>query len=309
MFGFKQYNFDHFRKEVVLKDILLERLKGPAPGDRAPDFAGRTLDGDEVSLRELRGDRNLVLTFGSATCPFTVFSLRGLNRLYRDYAGQEVEFLLVYVREAHPGERLPAHRSLRHKQYAARWLRDEENLEIPVLVDDLKGTIHRKYGTLPNATYLIDKSGRVAFRSLWSRADMVKQALDELLERQRERDVEHAVVAGGEDTAMPTFSAAFYTHRALERGGPSAFRDFEQEMGVSGRLAVGLSRWAGPMAESPVRAATMAGMTVGVVVGGLLLGRYLRRQRRRPRLPYDIEDRILRHHRPAGPEGYEAVGI
>src|SRR5256885_9711152 len=53
------------------------------------------------------------------------------------------------------------------------------------------------------------------FRSLWSRPRQIEAALDELLERQLERDVEHAIVNGGEDTSMPVARSMLHTHRAL----------------------------------------------------------------------------------------------
>ena len=95
----------------------------------------------------------MLLTFGSATCPLTLGSIAGLNNLYEKYRGDNVEFLFVYVREAHPGEDLPAHESIDDKFRAAQMLRDEEELKMPVLVDDLRGSVHRKYGKLPNPSY------------------------------------------------------------------------------------------------------------------------------------------------------------
>ena len=84
------------------------------------------------------------------------------------FRGDDIEFLFVYVREAHPGEIIPAHHTTREKTEAARLLRDEEDMHMPVLVDDLRGTIHRKYSLLPNPAFLIDRAGRVSFSSLLS---------------------------------------------------------------------------------------------------------------------------------------------
>src|SRR5262249_27869338 len=161
--------------------------------EKAPDFELRSLKGKKIELSDFQGQKNIVLTFGSATCPFTASSLRRLNELYRDYkSNKEVEFLFVYIREAHPGERLPAHHSIEHKTRAAQVLRDEENLRFNILIDELDGRVHSKYGKMPNPTYIIDKSGRVAFRSLWSRVTSVREALEELLDAQKSRDTDHA---------------------------------------------------------------------------------------------------------------------
>jgi peroxiredoxin len=308
MFGIRRYNFESFTKDLVLRDILLDRVSGPSAGERAPQFEGRTLDGEEIALRDYLGEKNVVLTFGSATCPFTTASIGGMDELYEKYGRDDVEFLFCYVREAHPGERLPAHESEEEKQRAAELFRREENFEIPVLVDDLKGTIHRKYGTLPNATYIIDKSGRIAFRSLWTRPAVIEEALQELLERQSERGVEHALVHGGEDRTMPSSAAMLHTHRALKRGGRQSIKDFEREMGVPGRVALHASRVARPVAEHPGRSALIAAGTVSAIIGGILLGHYLRERRFRMRTPYDIESRGMSQRR-SGQGDYEAVGI
>ena len=305
MFGLKRYNYETFTKDLLGKDILKSKFTGgPGPGERAPGFAARTLRGDEVRLEESAGARNVVLTFGSATCPFTASSIRGLNDLYDEFRDQGVQFLFVYVREAHPGERLPAHASLAEKVRAAELFRDQEKVDIPIVVDDLRGGIHRKYGTLPNPTFLIDKSGRVAFRTLWTRPRMVRQALQELLERQEERHTEHAVVHGGEDTTMPMSYAVLHTHRALERGGRQAVEDFHRELGIAGRLSTATSRVIEPVTMHPGRALAGAAAAGGVIVGGLILGRYLRNRRFAYRGPYRM---------PAPPKAtgndYEAVGI
>ena len=41
--------------------------------------------------------------------------------------------------------------------------------------------VHRQYGGLPNSTYLIDRSGRVAFRSLWTRPSILEDAIQEIV--------------------------------------------------------------------------------------------------------------------------------
>lgn len=306
MFGFRKYNYEGFTRDLLTKDILTDKIKGPNPGDRAPDFDGRTIDGDRIRLSDFRGEKNVVLTFGSATCPFTAGSIRGMDDLYEEYRDRDTEFLFIYVREAHPGEKLPAHKTMQDKIRAAELFRDEEDVDIPVIVDDLDGTIHRKYGKLPNPSYLVDKSGRIAFRCLWTRPGAMEDALEELLDRQEERGVDHAVVNGGEDTSMPSTYATLHTYRALERGGRKAIHDFRTELGLPGRMAVAGSRIAQPIALHPGRAALGAALTAGVIVGGLMLGRVLRGRRLRARQPYQFES-----YRTTGRTGtdYEAVGI
>jgi alkyl hydroperoxide reductase subunit AhpC len=306
MFGFKKYNYDSFTRDVLMKDVATDKIGGPRPGDSAPDFEGRTLEGDRVRLSDYNGEKNVVLTFGSATCPFTAGSIGGINDLFEEYNDENTQFLFVYVREAHPGERLTYHRSIQDKIRAAETFREDEQIDMPIIVDNVDGSIHKKYGKLPNPTYIIDKSGRVAFRSLWTRPGSIDDALEELLDRQQERGADHAVVNGGEDATMPSTYALLHSYRALERGGNKAIQDFRTELGLPGRVAVIGSRLARPIALNPGRAAVTTALTAGVIVGSVIVGRWLRERRLRSRIPYQFE----RYRRDRGTgNDYEAVGI
>jgi peroxiredoxin len=310
MFGSSRYNYDRFEKSVLLKDLAGTKFgTAPEPGDKAPDFQLRTLDGEKIKLSDFRGEKNVVLTFGSATCPLSAGSIAGLNELYDEYNGEDIQFLYVYVREAHPGENLPAHRSNDDKMQAAELFRDQEEVEMPILVDDLNGKVHRKYGSLPNPTFVIDKSGRISFRALATRASVLENALDELLERQKDRGVDHVVIGGGEDAMMPSVKSMLHAHRALERGGSSAIDDFRREMGMPGRAILTASRVVRPVADHPGAIVGAAAAVVGVVGVGLWAGIELRRRRLRAQEPYTYP-RYRRHpFRGSGPDDYEAVGI
>jgi peroxiredoxin len=310
MFGMKPYNYQRFTSDLLAKDLAAGKLisAGPKPGERAPDFKGRTLEGDLVQLSEFEGEKNVVLIFGSATCPMTAGSIRGLNSLCEEYRGDDVEFLFVYVREAHPGDELPAHQSMEDKVAAAELLREAEEIEMPIIVDEMNGALHKKYGKLPNPTFLVDKSGRIAFRSLWSRAGHIQAALEELLERQAERGVDHAIVNSGEDTSMPFTHGALFSYRALERGGPQAMKDFREAFGLPGRAMLATSRVVEPVVLHPGKVAVGALLAGGVIAGALLAGRALRNKRLGLRSPYDIYEEEGDELTPGG-EGYEAVGI
>jgi peroxiredoxin len=309
MFGFSSsYNYDRFSKMDIAKDFAISKFGGaPEPGDKAPDFELRTIDGEKIRLSDFRGEKNVLLTFGSATCPLTAGSISGLGELYEAYKDDDVEALFVYVREAHPGENLPAHQSMKDKVEAAEYFREEEDVEIPILVDEVNGKVHRKYGSLPNPTFIIDKSGRIAFRALATRASVLEAALDELLERQEERGVEHAVVMDGEDAVMPSMKALLHSYRALERGGAGAIDDFRQQMGMPGKAVVATSRVIRPVAENPGKAIGATVAVLGVIGLGLWAGRELRKKRRLGmQEPY-------RYPRKGGQQkgfdDYEAVGI
>src|SRR5918994_6641124 len=111
----------------------------------------------------------------------TAAAAPGMERVRKDFQGRDVEFFLVYVREAHPGERYPAHKTLEQKVHDAKAIAELEGIGATVLVDDLGGTIHRNYGQQPNMLYVIDKEGRVFFRALWAEEITLRRSLTSLL--------------------------------------------------------------------------------------------------------------------------------
>lgn len=306
MFGFGTYNYEHFSRRL-LQELANASFPGPEPGDRAPDFKAATLEGETLRLEDFRGKKNMLLLFGSATCPMTAVSIGRINQLYDRFRGDDVEFLFIYVREAHPGERIRAHRSNGEKREAAHTLRDEEELVMPVLVDDLRGSIHRMYSGLPSPAFLIDKAGRVAFRARWARPEGIESAIERLLELQHERGVDHVVVNGGQDLAIPLSYRALSSYRALERGGERSLREFREALGLPGS---GLHREPGKsLIERPGRIVAVSALTAAVLVGGLYAGYELRRRRLGlARNPYRAYEKEKIRDTETG-EDYGAVGI
>jgi peroxiredoxin len=292
MLGFSSYNYDHFSRDIF-HDLAQNSFTGPGPGERAPDFRAMPIEGEAVRLKDFAGKKNVLLVFGSATCPMTAHSIVGINELYERLRGDDIEFLFIYVREAHPGEIIPAHASMREKTEAARLLRDEEDMQMPILVDDLRGSIHRKYSRLPNPAFLIDKSGRVAFLSLWSKPEGLAAAIRELLDVQEQRGIDHAVVRGGQDLSMPLPYSALSAYRALERGGKQSLSDFRQALGLPARVALTASHLARPLFDNPGRLMSVAALTAMVLAGGLYAGFELRKRRlgirRNPYRAYEKE--------------------
>jgi hypothetical protein len=96
------------------------------------------------------------------------------------YRPEEFRFVFVYVREAHPGERLPHHASIDQKLHHARLFRERWSVRRPILVDDLDGPLHQAYGTLPNMTYIVSAAGRVIYRADWTDAHSIEWVLEYL---------------------------------------------------------------------------------------------------------------------------------
>jgi hypothetical protein len=103
----------------------------------------------------------------------------------------DVDFLLVYVREAHPedawvleenreqGIRVADPRS--HEEREACALRLERR--IPVLVDDLDDGVARAYGGWPERLYLVDRDGRIAYQGGRGPFEFFPHELEQAIER------------------------------------------------------------------------------------------------------------------------------
>ena len=95
-----------------------------------------------------------------------------LSRLYERYRN-EVEFLVVYVREAHSEdgwvlaenrrEGVAVHdpRSAEERAACVTHLR----LDLPAVVDRVDDEVARRYGGWPDRLYLIGRDGRIAYQS------------------------------------------------------------------------------------------------------------------------------------------------
>ncbi len=95
-----------------------------------------------------------------------------------------MEFLTVYVREAHPGERgyrnYSQPRNFDQKLAYAKEMVAKEDFTCPVLVDGMDEAVHRQYGSLPNMVYVIDKAGNIAYKATWTLAEEIDWVLAEL---------------------------------------------------------------------------------------------------------------------------------
>jgi len=154
----------------------------------------------------------------------------GLLHLFDEFIDR-VEVVTVYVREAHPGERYPHHTSLEQKKrHASEWV-ELDRIPWTVIVDTLDGAVDRRYGPLPNAAYLIGRSGRVAFRALWAGQEgLLRRKIEELLER--EAAGENLVVLGEqENLAIPLVHGTVEFDHAVARGGEKAKEDFRRAFG------------------------------------------------------------------------------
>lgn len=197
----------------------------------------------------------------------TAAAAPGTERVQKEFQDRDVEFLLVYVREAHPGENYPSHTTLEQKKRDAIALAEQEDIHTTVIIDDLEGTIHRAYGLQPNMLYVIDKGGRVAFRALWAEEAALRRTLTELLDR--EQKGQDTILGENLSILIPFLHGMSEIPRVLGRAGTQAVEDYQQVLGRGAGLVVrGLSLFRPLLRASPTVRAALLG---GVVLGGMLV--------------------------------------
>lgn len=111
-----------------------------------------------------------------------------MDEIARSFAGQGVGSIFLYTHEAHPGENYPHHTSFEQKLAHASAFKRNEGVERPILVDALDGACHRGYGSMPNMTWIFSRAGVPVYKSDWTDASSVQNALEYLTDvRQRRR--------------------------------------------------------------------------------------------------------------------------
>ena len=149
-----------------------------------------------------------------------------MNALAKKYVDRNVGSIFLYTHEAHPGENYPHLTSMEQKLRHAEDLRDKLGVTRPILVDALDGACHRAYGSMPNMTWIFNRAGRPIYKSDWSDASSLANALDYFLEVQaRKKNKERLAPFHVERLDYRDLDrAAFF--EGLERSGPKAVQEF-----------------------------------------------------------------------------------
>ncbi|MFA6954413.1 MAG: redoxin domain-containing protein [Thermoanaerobaculia bacterium] len=162
----RTYRFTHLALPLVMKDMYYSS-SDPGPGDRVPEFDLPVVGGGRFRSADLASTGTTLLIFGSSTCPVTDNAAPGLTQLHRRF-GDRVRFVMVNVREAHPGEAFPQPATLEEKTMHADRLRKLHGFDFDVAVDDTDGTLHRALGSKPNSAYILGGDGTILFRAHWA---------------------------------------------------------------------------------------------------------------------------------------------
>jgi thiol-disulfide isomerase/thioredoxin len=167
--------------EVLVRGLFRGEIgsmhEGPKLNDPAPDFTLKLRDGKEmVHLSDRIGKKPVVLVFGNFTCgPFRAIYPRvdDVAQRYKD----DAVFLMVYVREAHPtdgwrmesnddaGVKIAQPRNYGERAEVANRCSNTLKMSIPLLVDEMDDRVGHAYSGMPARLYLIDREGKVAYKS------------------------------------------------------------------------------------------------------------------------------------------------
>lgn len=178
----QRYRFTTLSVPDLMRDMYFRR-DDPGPGDRVPSFDLPTLGGGRFRSDDLAERGPTLLIFGSSTCPMTDHAAPGLNEMYRRF-GKQARFVIVNVREAHPGSAFPQPATLADKTKHAERLRDLYGFEFEVAVDDVDGTLHRALSPKPNSAYVLGTDGRILFRAHWANdTDALSAALNAVVSK------------------------------------------------------------------------------------------------------------------------------
>lgn len=157
------------------KQEIGAQAEGPALGDSAPDFELTTVTGQTIRLSDRIGKRPVVLVFGNYTCGPFRGQAGNLKDLHEKYS-LEADFLMIYVREAHPtdgwhgngnrrsGVSIKQPASNDERSSVAQTCLEHLDFDIPLMVDTLDDSVGRTYSGGPARLYLIDTEGKIAYK-------------------------------------------------------------------------------------------------------------------------------------------------
>ncbi len=252
------YRYNRFTTSLLFADLKF-RQGTAAPGDTVPGFELITTRDEQLVNADLFRGKPVLFVFGSMTCPMTASSAPSIQELYKEF-GERVDFIMMYVREAHPGENYAQAETLEDKIESARALQKFYCIDWTVAADTLRGDLHRALDPKPNAAYLVSGDGEILFRSLWA-ADYgaLHLALEDAADGKALRRTQSTRLFG------PVVRAMGSVRETMRRGGPQAERDLWRAafpMALTGMVA----SWFGPLSPGQRGIAAVVTMAIGMIV-------------------------------------------
>jgi peroxiredoxin len=147
-----------------------EKMTTIVPGQNAPDFSLKSIDGTEYSLPKLLERGPLFISFFKVSCPVCQFTFPFLERLYKRYGGKDVTFLGISQDNAR----------------ATKEFADEYGVTLPTALDAEGYPASNAYGlTNVPTSFLIDSDGSVKIASMGFNKKDLETVAAELSERRK----------------------------------------------------------------------------------------------------------------------------
>jgi hypothetical protein len=154
-----------------------------------------------------------------------------MNTVSEKYKNKDVGALFIYTNEAHPGENFPHITSMEEKFDHARKLRDRLSVTRKILVDSLDGKCHRAFGSMPNMTWILTKSGMPIYKADWTDYISVENALDYFLDMQERRRTGQRLVPFSVQRLDYRESDRKAFYQRLAENGEKAVQEFKEAFG------------------------------------------------------------------------------
>jgi hypothetical protein len=142
---------------------------------------------------------------------------------------QSIGSVFLYTHEAHPGEYYPHHTSFEQKMAHARAFRELFSIRRQILVDSLDGAAHRRYGGMPNMAWIFDRGGRPVYKADWTNVDSIRSAIEVMLNMTAQRQAGRVFAPFRVERLEYRARDPQAFMAALERNGPKAAREFEEQ--------------------------------------------------------------------------------
>lgn len=156
-----KYNYEHFCAD----HLNYQTYDGPMVGDYIDNHQLFKLNGDRVFLHDILTAKT-VIELASFSCPNYRSNIQTMRELNETFAA--VKFVVVYVREEHPGSIVSRHHCLTDKFGCANKLKNELGEDREVLLDDIDGCLHKNLGGMPNSCVVLNSDGQVLYSSNWT---------------------------------------------------------------------------------------------------------------------------------------------
>ena len=168
--------YAHLQHKSEREQRCIAELNRPAP-----DFTARKLDkegdltNESIQLSALLG-RPVAIILGSYTCPMFRKQMSMMQKIVKKHRNN-IQFLYVYVSEAHPADGWVTPSNEREKilynqpqnleeraAVAKDWMY-AHHIQATILIDDIDNKIDDDYSGKPERLYAIDAKGIICFKS------------------------------------------------------------------------------------------------------------------------------------------------